>query len=424
MNDQTDLIGIFKRTFANRIIDLTKNENPMLDMTSFEEKIGENFQQPVDLQMEQAFTASVNTTLPSGTGYGGYLEPIAGLTDRALVTPFSIHGRTSVSYTTLDEAKRQGDMAFASAAGHLVKRMTRSHAKRLEVQLLRGRRGIGVIESGNSPGGGVATFVVTAGSWAEGLWSGTNGARLDVYLSTFLKSTQASAITITSVNPSTRTISVSGTSGATGLDLLAVGGSFVTFETATIAGGAANTNEMPGLKFWNNNTAALFNINPTTQPLWAGNLYSTSVGSVSLSKLIDSLTSPSSYGLMNSLSVAVVSPRAFNTIVSDQAALRRYPASEKTGRNGFSYLEFNVQTGTLRLQPHAYQADGEIDIFTPDAVKRIGSSEINFIQRQGNSEKLVLESATSPSGEMRTLSNQTLFCEQPRFNVSMSGITY
>lgn len=427
MNDQADLIGIYKRTFASRIIDLTKNENPLLDSLPFEQKIGENFQQPVDLQLEQAFSVAANTaTIPSGTGYGGYLEPIAGLTDRALVTPFTIYGRMSVSYVALSEAAKAGEQAFTSAAAHIIKRGTRSHAKRLEIQLLRGRRGIGTIESGSSPGGGVATFVVTAGSWAEGLWSGMVGARLDVYLSTGLKSTQASAITVTGVAPSTRTISVSGTSGATGLDLLATAGSYVTFEVAggVANAGLANTQEMPGMKFWARNTGSLFNINATTQPLWAGNVYSDSTGTPSLAKFIDALTAPSSYGLMNATSIAVIPPRALNTLISDQAALRRYNASEKTGRNGFSMLEFNVQTGMLRLQPHAYQADGEFDIFCPDSASRVGSTEIEFINRNNGVERLVLESATSPSGEMRSLSNQTLFCNAPRHLVTAAGVTY
>jgi hypothetical protein len=429
MNNQAQLVGIFKRTFANKILDLTKNENPLLDSIPFENKIGEQFQQPVDLQMEQAFTAAINTVLPSGNTYGGYLDPIAGLTDRALVTPFSIHGRTSVTYNVLAEAAAAGEKAFASAAAHLVKRMTRSHAKRLEIQLLRGRRGIGVVES-LSGSGTTRAIVITAASWAEGLWSGMAGARLDVYdglgtqASPWLKTAQASAITVTSVNPATRTVNVSGTDGATGLNLAAAG-TLLTFETATIAENAENTNEMPGVKFWARNTGALFNINASTQPLWAGNVYGDSVGTPSLSKFIDALTSPSSYGLMNAVSIAVISPRTLNTVISDQAALRRYPSSEKTGRNGFSYLEFNVQTGTLRMQPHAYQADGEFDIYCPDSASRVGALEIDFIQRNsGGDERLVLESATSPSGEMRTLSNQTLFCAMPRHIVTAAGVTY
>lgn len=425
MNSQSTLIGIYKRTFATKILDLTKNENPLLDSIGFESKIGENFQQPVELQLEQAFTSAVNTTLPSGTGYGGYLEPIAGLTDRALVTPFAIHGRMSAPYTALSEAANAGEKAFVSAAAHIFKRGTRSHAKRLEIQLLRGRMGIGEIESVSGAGTSRAV-VITAGSWAEGLWSGMSGARLDTYDGTspaWVKTAQASTITVSSVDPSTRTVNVTGTDAATGLQLLAAG-VLLTFETATIADNAANTNEMPGLKFWNRNTASLFNISPSTQPLWAGNVYSDSVGTPSLSKFLAALTSPSSYGLMNAVSIAVIPPKALNVLISDQAALRRYGAAEKTGKNGFSYLEFNAQTGILRMQPHAYQADGEFDIYCPDSVVRVGSQEIDFINRDTGTERLVLESATSPAGEMRSLSNQTLFCSIPRHNVSASGMTY
>lgn len=424
MNQQAQLVGIFKRTFANKILDLTRNENPILDSLPFEDKIGEQFQVPVDLAFEQAFTNAVNTTLPDGTLYGGYLSPIAGLTDRALVTPFSIHGRAAVAYNALVEAAAAGDKAFVAAATHIVRRMTRSHAKRLEIQLLRGRRGIGVVESATGSGG-TRAVVLTAASFAEGLWSGMAGARLDVYTSAFAKSGQTTAITVTSVNPATRTINVSGTDGATGLNNIATAGNVITFETALIAATLANTNEMPGLKFWARNTGSLFNIDASTQPLWAGNVYGDSVGTPSLSKFIDALTAPSSYGLMNALSIAIVSPRCLNVLISDQAALRRYNSAEKTGRNGFSYLEFNVQTGTLRIQPHAYQADGEFDIYCPDSAMRVGASEINFIQRgQGGEERLVLESPTSPASEMRTLSSQTLFCSFPRHVVTAGGLTY
>ena len=422
MNEQNDLIGVYRRTFASRINELTKAENPILDSVPFREEIGENFQVPVDLVLEQAFTAAVNTTTPSGTGYGGYLDPINGLTDRALVTPFSIHGRASISYNAVNEAKKAGDKAIVSALQHVIRRTSRSHAKRLEIQLLRGRRGVGVVES-QSGSGTTRALVISEASWAEGLWSGMVGARLDIYTSAYVKSAQTTTMTVTSVVPSTRTVNVSGTA-ATALDL-AVAGTVLTFETALIGAAAANTNEMPGLKFWSRNTGSLFNLDASAQPLWAGNTPNDSMGTPSLSKFIEALTAPSSYGLVNALSIAIINPATLNVLISDQAALRNYPTSEKTGRNGFSMLEFNVQTGTLRMQPHAYQAKGEADMYCPDSVERIGSTEIDFIQRGGRGEeKLILESATSPSAEMRSLSNQTLFCNFPRHNVSVAGITY
>ena len=222
--------------------------------------------------------------------------------------------------------------------------------------------------------------------------------------------------------PATRTLNVNGTDAAGGLQLIGAG-DFLYFETAGITATNPNTGEMPGFKAWANNNTTLFNIDASTQLLWTGNTV-TSTGTPSLAALVDALTAPSSYGLMQATTIALVPPRAFNVIASDQAALRRYGGSEKTGKNGFTYLEFNVQTGVLRLQPHAYQHDGAIDMYCPDSVKRIGAVDMTFIQGSGQEEKLILQSADSPGAEMRSLSNQTLFCEMPRHLVSMTGVTY
>ena len=430
MNNQTSLLGLFKRTYGDSVIELYKNENPILDSTQFENKIGEDFDQPVDLTLENAFTQAVNTTQPSGSAYGGYIQPISGVTARALVTPFSIHGRASVTYNAISEAAGKGDKAFAAATGHIVKRMGRSHAKRLEIQLIHGRRGLCEVESvsGSST---TRSVVITAATASEGMWAGLGkpvassaaGARLDVYTSARVKeTTQTSTIDVVSYTPATRTLLVNGTDAAGGLQLISAG-DFLYFETVGPVAGAANTGEMPGFKFWANNTSTLFNIDASQQLLWTGNV-NASTGTPTLATLIDALTAPSSYGLMNATTIAIVPPRAFNVMVSDQSALRRYNAAEKTGKNGFSYLEFNVQTGTLRLQPHAYQHDGSIDMFCPDSVKRIGSVDMTFIQQSGGEEKLILQSADSPGAEMRTLSNQTLFCEMPRHLVSLTGVTY
>ena len=90
MNNQAQLIGIYKRTFATKILELYSNANPLIADLTFEDQIGEQFQQPVDLRFEHAFTSAVNTVLPTGNAYGGYLDPIAGLTDRALVAKWPI----------------------------------------------------------------------------------------------------------------------------------------------------------------------------------------------------------------------------------------------------------------------------------------------------------------------------------------------
>lgn len=131
------------------------------------------------------------------------------------------------------------------------------------------------------------------------------------------------------------------------------------------------------------------------------------------------------YGAVDKL-CAVVSLKAFSVLNTDLAALRQFDSSYKTSnaQQGVSGITFNTSVGELEILPHPLQCDGKIQIFCPSEALRVGSTDITFIQRGNGGEKLILESATTPAGEMRTMSNQALFLEQPRHLVELSGITY
>ena len=124
--------------------------------------------------------------------------------------------------------------------------------------------------------------------------------------------------------------------------------------------------------------------------------------------------------------IAVISPRAFEVINSDVAALRQYDVSYSPAKaeNGSSALKFNGQTGPIEIMPHAFQKDGLAHMFCPNEALRVGASDISFITRQGSEDKLILESSTVAASEMRAYSNQALFLAQPRHSVRMAGITY
>ena len=111
---------------------------------------------------------------------------------------------------------------------------------------------------------------------------------------------------------------------------------------------------------------------------------------------------------------------------TDIAALRQYDSSYKSSKAeaGVRGITFNTSVGEIEILPHPLQCDGKIQIFCPSEALRVGSTDITFIQRGSGGEKLILESATTPAGEMRTMSNQALFIEQPRHVVELSGITF
>ncbi|MEY4956506.1 MAG: hypothetical protein RL409_763, partial [Gemmatimonadota bacterium] len=118
--------------------------------------------------------------------------------------------------------------------------------------------------------------------------------------------------------------------------------------------------------------------------------------------------------------------KAYSVLNTDLAAMAIHGAKESKGSLGVTSITFRTSVGELEVMPHPFQSDGIIHIFAPDECLRTGSCDIKFIQRGDSSEdnNIIVESATTPAGEMRTMSNQQLFVEQPRHLVTLSGITF
>lgn len=124
--------------------------------------------------------------------------------------------------------------------------------------------------------------------------------------------------------------------------------------------------------------------------------------------------------------IAVVSPKVFEILNSDQAAQRLYDSSydPSQAQNGMKGIKFYGQTGVIEIVPDLFQKDGLIHIFPPEEAHRPGATDCTFLKRFGDaSESLILENADSPSSEMRAQSNQALLLEAPRHAVVMAGVT-
>ena len=94
------------------------------------------------------------------------------------------------------------------------------------------------------------------------------------------------------------------------------------------------------------------------------------------------------------------------------------------GETGFQSLTYNGPTGPLEILSHAFQKDGQAHIIVEEEIRRIGASDLDFVSRGSNGEKLILEVADSPASEMRLQSHQAIFSEAPRHMVLLDGITY
>ncbi len=208
----------------------------------------------------------------------------------------------------------------------------------------------------------------------------------------------------------------------------ASGGGVLFFESNGTITEFGTTTELAGLDAWchsGDTSQTWFNIANGTYDLWNPNVYSTSTGVISFGKIVEAAEMTAPYGAVKKL-VALTSVKAFSVLNTDIAALRQYDSSYSTskGELGVEGITFRCSVGVIEILPHPMQSDGVIHIFAPDEVLRTGSSDIHFITRGSNGENIVLESATTPAGEMRTMSNQQLFVEQPRHLVLLAGITF
>jgi hypothetical protein len=416
INSTSSLVGFFKEVYANEVKDLTAPILKVANRVKFSEAtmVGSKYHQPVTVAMEHGVTYSqANASAPVTL-----LDPVAGVLQDAQVEGAQIFGRAQVDYESIYRAAQAGPKAFGNATKHIVKRLATSTAKRLELSMLHGQRGIGAISSVTSAGSGpyTAAIVVTDESWSSGIWAGCVGATLDVFASTLTGSkVNSNKLVVTSVDINNKTVNVSSSSWNTsGL----AAGQHLFFESSS------PTTEMAGLDKILRNTGTLFNVDAATYETWAGNIYSTSTGTISMGKLLEAMASPVAFGAEGEY-LAVVSPKAFEVLNTDLAALRMLDSSYgKKGENGFGSIKYYYQNGSLEILAHPLQKDGLCHVFNPDEAKRIGATDLTFISRRGTEEALILELANSAGAEMRCYANQALFVEAPRRTTVLAGITY
>ena len=415
-NDQTQLVGTFKDVWGSNVIDGFKFAAPLLNAVPFKESqlIGGKYHVAVDLALEHGFTAAAAANTPT------LLAAVAGKLADAQVTGSQLYGRSLVSYEAIMRSASD-KQAVREATKHVVRRLGLSGTKRLEIQFIHGQKGLGIASTGS--GSTTAhTITMTDETWSAGIWAGAEGATLDLYDTTLATKQNTNApLVVTAVDMVNKKVSFSNnTSDATAIESAYAASGVLFWETH------AATTEFAGVDAISRNTGSFQNIDASTYALWAGNVYSTSTGTIAMSKILDALAAPASFGLMGLKSMAVVAPKAFEVMNTDLAALRAFNVNYRpaSAENGFEGLTFHGQTGPVEVLAHPFQKDGYVHIFVPEEMQRIGASDLSFIDRGGPTPRLILEAANSPASEMRVQSHQALFCELPRHTVVMGGITY
>jgi hypothetical protein len=388
------LDGNFKEIYADKLENLIPDGVKLYNQIAFNkdsDALGNLYHQPVILQMEHGFTYG-------GTGGDAFAlnTSIAGRTKDAQIQGHELVLRSVLSVKAAS-ASMNSKGAFVKSTKYLVANMLRSFSRRIEVQLLYGKRGIGSVASRSGQ-----ILTLNGADWAPGIWAGSEEMIVDVY--TCDNATLRTAnLTISSVCFDCRTITMkAGACSVAACDIIYYKG--------------AQGNEFDGLENIIRNTGTIFNINASSFQLWKGNLLANSgtARDLDFDLVAKGVTRLVEKGLTDQDLYLMVNPLQWDVLLSEQIAKRMFDSSYSTAtyEEGSETIKFHSQNGTIKIIPSIFVKIGDAFLYSPDDLMRVGSTDITFKQPGFSGEFFRLLNDAN-GYELRAYTDQALFSAAP-----------
>lgn len=387
-NTPTSLASRVKERFNNDITTLVPGANILCKLPFRDDlALGKNANFDVQLSDELGFSSGQGSVTLNGA--------IAQSTARATVDAYSLILQYQASYDLIARAENGDKAAFANFTSSKFIPATESFQRRQEIMHMYGRDGLGKV-TGNSSG----TLTISADTWCPTLWMGLKGAVLEAFTAKTGGSQHNTDLTVSSIDVANRTVTVTGTSAAV------VANDHLFFKGTHDAGHY-------GLMTIARNTGSLFGISATTYALWAANSYDVGTSALTMGKLLEAAAMSANKGCDEKLRVHVPT-KAFQSLVTDEAALRQYGAnySEDKAKNGFRSISFFGASGELEIIPYKFMKEGEFIMYPERWTYVIGSSKM-AMELAGD--KMWFDVSTTSDKEMRLFSDLQIFCERPGY---------
>lgn len=403
INLVASLDGNFKRVYADKIMNLIPENVKLLNMVPFQQsdKLGDSYRQPVIVQHEQGYTYGGS----EGTAFT-LSDAVAGQVKDANIKGYENILRSKLSYAICSRSATS-EAAFEQATKLIVANMLRSFAKRLEISMLYGQKEIALVNADTVASN---SFVVSDASWAPGIWTALEGAKVRVFSADLATDRAGSGRSITAVNLETKSVTVDGAA------LTLTAGDRVIFDGAyTIANG---WQEMRGLhsimSAYQDGVTDLFGINPASYNVWRSTVYSAASADLSFEKIQEGLAAACGRGLDEDV-VVLVSQKTWASLCTDQAANRQYDSSYKRTEleNGTEALVFYSQNGKIELMASAFLKESLAMAFPKASLMRIGSTDVTFKLPGSSNDRFFRELENSAGFEIRSYCDQALFTPAP-----------
>lgn len=400
-NSVGTLNGFFKETYADKLKELIPDGVKLLNKIKFmakDKQPGNLYHQPVILGLEHGVTFAA-----SDEDAFNLNAPVAGQVKDAQVRGNPVVLRSLLGYAAASRAALGGQKAFMDATKFLVANMLRSMAKKLEIEMLYGQVGYGTVDTITG-----AVILIETAEWAPGIWAGAEGMPIEIRSSS--GSISRGTSTVYSVDMTLRTITLTSTiAGVVHGDIIWHKGAY--------------GNEFPGIhKILTITSGILFNIDVGQFNLFRGNQYDAQSAALSFTKLNQATTRSVEKGLDGKV-LALVNPRGWANMLSDQAALRKYDDSYKSSQaeNGMSSILFHSQNGEIEIEPSIYVKEGYGYVLAMEEWFRVGSTDMTF-KRPGQGEEFFRDLENAAAYELRLYSDQAVFCMAPGRNTIIINV--
>lgn len=416
----SQLTGLFKEVYGDEVVSLLPDIAIVTKMVPFvpsEKQLGNKYHQPVVVRNEHGFTYAA-----PDQGAFALRKALSAVLQDAQIQGTQLVLRSVVSYDAAARAATSKN-AFLKETELQVENMLDSTGKRVEIGLFYGQVGLGQVSSTTNVSATSTTLQVSDASWGVGIWSGSEGAPIDLFDSTTKVNTNGD-LTISYVDVANKQLTITGVAA----DITAVDAAAgsppvldIYWAGARETGGAFH--EFAGFNKIFTNTGSLFNINAATYNLWRGNTYAAG-GAIDFSVLNGAIAVATGRGLSENVDV-FLSPTKWGELNDDVAGRRRhdYKYDSSESKEGVESITYYSQNGKLSVHSHPVIKESECYVIPMSRARRIGAQDVSFQTPGGNGQGEIFRHLEDHAGyEMRLYTDQALFFETPAKATVITGI--
>lgn len=365
-------------------------------------KTGESYNTAVILGLEHGVTYE-------GSDAGAFQlnDAVAGAVKQATIKGNQIVLRSAMSYESIFRSQGS-EQAFQETTKYVIQNMMDSLFKKLEVELMYGQDGLGVVDS--SPAPSATSFKIVDAEFAPGIWAGSRGMKVDIYTSAGVLRAGGPAL-IQRVDLTTKVVTLQG-AGITGIA-----------ANDKIFPHKAYGKQMLGMKKIMENTGVMFGIDAAEYELWEGTQYVLPTPDVlSFAVIQQAITKGVEKGLDKD-AVVLCNPGHWDDLLTEQMALRSFDSSYSANQaeSGAKSIKFHSQNGMVEIVPYIHVKEGHAFIICKEDWRRIGSTDVTF-KRPGQPDKYFLELQSHAGVELRAYTDQAIMCRAPGKQVLITNL--